>query len=139
MSSAAKTAFTENVKMWVTLDNQLKKANSVSKQLRENKSEVEDTLLDYVVEHNMADATINISDGSLKFVTQQTTAPLTLKYVEECLVKCIRNESHVASIMNYIKVNRPVKEVADIKRFVKKSITWIILCMHDTLDFYFFF
>lgn len=121
-SAAAKTSFTENVKMWVTLDNQLKKANSVSKQLRESKSEVEDTLLEYVVENNMADATINISDGSLKFVTQQTTAPLTLKYVEECLSKCIRNESHVASIMNYIKVNRPVKEVPDIKRFVKKSI-----------------
>ena len=121
-SAAAKTSFTENVKMWVTLDNQLKKANSVSKQLRESKSEVEDTLLEYVVENNMADATINISDGSLKFVTQQPTAPLTLKYVEECLSKCIRNESHVASIMNYIKVNRPVKEVPDIKRFVKKSI-----------------
>ena len=60
---------------------------------------------------------MNKSDGKLRFVTAKQTAPITLKYVEECLAKCIGNEAQVAKIMAVIKDSREVKYTADIKRY----------------------
>ncbi len=45
------------------------------------------------------------------------TNPLTLKYVDECLGKCIKNPEQVKLIMNYIKESRNSKIIPDIKRF----------------------
>jgi hypothetical protein len=106
----------ENIKKWVSIDNQLKTLNDKTKELREMKNNTEQTILDYVESKNMNNATVNISDGKLKFVSTKQTAPLTLKYVEECLSQCIKNEDQVKRIMEYIKETREVKYVPDIKR-----------------------
>ena len=106
----------ENIKKWVSFDNQLKTLNEKTKELREIKNSTEQQILDYVETKKMNNATVNISDGKLKFVSTKQTAPLTLKYVEECLSNCIKNEEQVTTIMNYIKESREVKYVSDIKR-----------------------
>jgi hypothetical protein len=71
----------------------------------------------YVETNSLSNATVNISDGKLRFVTAKQTAPLTLKYVEECLLKCIGNQNQVTQIMKIIKDSREVKYTADIKRY----------------------
>ena len=106
----------ENIKKWVSFDNQLKVLTDKTKELREQKNNTEQVILDYVETKKMNNATVNISDGKLKFVSTKQTAPLTLKYVEECLTNCVKNEEQVALIMNYIKESREIKYVADIKR-----------------------
>jgi hypothetical protein len=106
----------ENIKKWVSIDNQLKTLNEKTKELREMKNNTEELILEYVETKKMSNATVNISDGKLRFVSTKQTAPLTLKYVEECLSNCIKNEEQVTSIMNYIKESREIKYVPDIKR-----------------------
>jgi hypothetical protein len=106
----------ENIKKWVSIDNQLKTINDKAKELREMKNNAEQLILDYVETKNMSNATVNISDGKLKFVSTKQTAPLTLKYIEDCLSKCIKNEEQVSLLMNYIKETREVKYIPDIKR-----------------------
>jgi hypothetical protein len=106
----------ENIKKWVSIDNQLKTINDKAKELREMKNNAEQLILDYVETKKMNNATVNISDGKLRFVSTKQTAPLTLKYVEECLSNCIKNEEQVTLIMNYIKESRDIKYVPDIKR-----------------------
>ena len=106
----------ENIKKWVSFDNQLKSLNEKTKELREIKNSTEQQILDYIETKKMNNATVNISDGKLKFVSTKQTAPLTLKYVEECLSNCIKNEEQITTIMNYIKESREVKYVSDIKR-----------------------
>jgi hypothetical protein len=106
----------ENIKKWVSIDNQLKTLNEKTKELREMKNNAEELILEYVETKKMTNATVNISDGKLRFVSTKQTAPLTLKYVEECLSNCIKNEEQVTSIMNYIKESREIKYVPDIKR-----------------------
>ena len=106
----------ENIKKWVSIDNQLKTVNDKAKELREMKNNAEEFILEYVETKKMTNATVNISDGKLRFVSTKQTAPLTLKYVEECLSNCIKNEEQVTSIMNYIKESREIKYVPDIKR-----------------------
>ena len=110
-------SFQENIKKWVSLDNELKTIHEKTKQLREDKNAIEEGILNYVNSNNLSNATINISDGKLRFVSAKQTAPLTLKHVEESLLKIIGNEKQVISIMNVIKNTREVKYKPDIKRY----------------------
>jgi hypothetical protein len=110
--------FEENIKKWVALDNQLKTLTDKTKQLREEKNSMEETIMSYVETNNLGNATINITDGKLRFISTKQTPPLTLKYVEECLSKCIGNTGQVKQIMQVIKDSREVKYSADIKRYV---------------------
>lgn len=110
-------SFEENIKKWVALDNQIKTANEKTKTWRDEKNTLEQGILSYVETNKLANATVTISDGKLRFVTAKQTAPLTLKHVEAGLSKCIGNEKQVIQIMQFIKDSREVKYTADIKRY----------------------
>lgn len=110
-------SFEENIKTWVTLDNQLKSLNEKSKKVRDDKNNLEEGIMGYIETNNLNNATVNISDGKLRFVSTKQTSPLTLKYVEECLMKCIGNQDQVTQLMKVIKESREVKYSADIKRY----------------------
>jgi hypothetical protein len=110
-------SFEENIKKWVALDNQLKSLTEKTKQMREQRNTLEEGIMSYVETNSLNNATVNISDGKLRFVSTKQTAPLTLKHVEESLRKCISNEGQVIQIMKIIKDTREVKYTADIKRY----------------------
>ena len=78
---------------------------------------MEDNIINDVRTNKLTNAVVSISDGKLKFVNTKQTSPLTLKFVEECLAKCIKSEDQVNQIMTYIKDSREVKYVPDIKRY----------------------
>lgn len=114
-------SFEENVKKWVALDNQIRILNDKAKELKENRNDTENAIMKYVETNKLTNATVNISDGKLRFVTNKQTAPLTLKYVEDCLKKCINNNDQVQQIMDFIKESREVKISPDIKRSYNQS------------------
>lgn len=110
-------SFEESIQKWVSLDNQLRSLQDKTKQLREDKNNIENGIIKYVDTHNLQNSVLKISDGKLKFTMVKQTNPLTLKYVDECLGKCIKNPEQVKLIMNYIKESRNSKIIPDIKRF----------------------
>jgi len=110
-------SFEENIKKWVSLDNQLKSINEKVKKMRDDKNSTEEIIMNYVEQNEIKNATINISDGKLRFTTTKQTPPLTLKYVEDCLMKTINNEGQVKQLMKVIKESREVKYSSDIKRY----------------------
>jgi len=115
-----KEAFVENIKTWVLIDTKLKMVNEKIREMREKKSYLLNQINDYVYENNMKETKIEITDGELLFCERKEYAPLTYKYLEECLQNVISDESHVEHIMNYIKSNRKIKLVNDIKRNFSK-------------------
>ena len=112
--------FQENIKGWVTIDNSIKTATEELKQMKTKRSEISDTILDYVETENLNSTTININNGSLKFGTVKQINGLTLTYVKSCLEQCISNEDDINSIMEVIKSSREVKVSSEIKRFYEK-------------------
>ena len=108
--------FTESIKQWVAIDNQIKKHNDRLRELRSQRGDIQETILEYVDTNSLSNSTVRISDGKLKFAQSRQTAPLTLRYVEACLHKCIHDESDVKAIMQYIKKSRETKVYPDIKR-----------------------
>ena len=109
--------FQQNIKQWVSLDTQLKTLNEKTKEIRNKRNELTDNIIEFVDNNNLSTSTIKISDGKLKFAQNKQTAPITLGFLEGCLNDIIGNEEKVTQIMDYIKENREVKVIPDIKRY----------------------
>lgn len=111
-------SFEENIKEWVQLDNELKLYNERARTIRDRKAELLDKILgeNREFDKNLNNRTIDISDGKLKFQNTKQTSPLTFKYLQDSLHKIIRNEKQVEQIVNYLKENREIKLVPEIKR-----------------------
>lgn len=110
-------SFEENIKEWVALDNQLKLYNDKIKQIKEKRAIVSDKIVgidDF--ETKLCNKSLNISDGKLKFTYTRSTTTLSFKYVEESLKKIIRNEQQVEQILKYLRDNREIKMIPEIKR-----------------------
>lgn len=105
-----------NIKSWVELDNSIKKLNDQIKSMREQRSVLTKDITTYINDKNLNNATIEITDGMLKFHTVKQTSPLTFKFLETCLMDCIGNEEQVLNIIKYIKSKREIKYYNDIKR-----------------------
>ena len=117
MSATTGTGFDQQVQQWVQLDNQIKRMNEQIKELRDKKHRVTESLTQFAERHNRSHDAIPISDGKLKFVSVNVSNPLTFTYVEKSLGEIIQSKDQVAKIMDYLKRNRDVKCVHEIKRF----------------------
>jgi hypothetical protein len=70
--------------------------------------------------NGIQDKKIEIHDGDLKIYEKKEYSPLTYSYIEECLEKIVTNKSQVEYILKYLKENREIKQVQDIRRNYKK-------------------
>jgi hypothetical protein len=113
-------SFEDNIKEWVSLDNEIKNLNEKIKSLRDNKSILSNELITHANDNNLTHKLIEITDGNLKFNDRKETSPLTFKFIKQCLTDCIVNEDSVDKIINYIKEKREIKYVSEIKRSYKK-------------------
>ena len=112
--------FNEKIKQWVLIDNQLKIIHEKTREIRNKKNELLDEITNYVKNNHIENKIIEISDGSLKFYEKKEYSGLTYSYIEECLGKIIQDKKHVDHIMNYLRENRPVKSIMDIRRIQSK-------------------
>ena len=107
----------KTIQNWVELDNELKKLNEKTKDIRTRKNDIEDKIMTYVEDNNMSNSVVNITDGKIKFCETKQTPPLTLGFLEKCLSEVIANQSQVKQIVDYIKSKRETKMVPEIKRY----------------------
>ena len=110
--------FQENIKQWVSKDNQIKTYSERIKQLRDERSSLTERIFDYAEHNNLAHAVIQITDGKLKFNNTKVTAPLTYKLVDQCLQRYF-TEDEAKEVIKYIKSQRDSNIKSEIKRFHK--------------------
>ena len=108
--------FQDNIKDWVALDNNIKTLSDEIKILRDKKKKLNNSILEYINTNNLTNATININDGCLKFSHTKITKAITLKYLEESLNELITDKNQISTILEYIKRNREINEIQEIKR-----------------------
>jgi uncharacterized phage infection (PIP) family protein YhgE len=110
-------SFESQIQQWVQLDNQIKQLNERTKEIRDKRNTLEQSIVNYALNNNLSNSTVNISDGKLKFINTRVPEPLTFKYLEKTLSQVIKNETQINVIMDHIKQKRSVKIVPEIKRF----------------------
>ena len=109
-------SFEQNIQQWVSIDNQIRLLNDKIHELREKKNKLGENITNHVEQNNLRNATVQISDGKLRFVNTKVSSPLTFKYVEKSLGEVIKNQTQVKQIVEYLKEKRDVKVVPEIKR-----------------------
>jgi hypothetical protein len=114
--------FDETMSEWVHVDNQIKQLNEKINELKEEKNNISEKLNEYVENRGVDRKTININlkDSQIKFVTTKVPQTLTFKYLEKCLDEIISDKEQIAQIIDYVKSNREINEVNEIKRVYKK-------------------
>lgn len=110
-------SFEQSIQRWVSIDNQIKIYNDKLHELREEKSELNEKIIKHVESNNLKNASIQISDGKLRFVTSNSVNPLSFKYVEKSLGDIIKNSNQVNQIIKYLKDHREIKTITEVKRF----------------------
>jgi len=111
--------FHENIKQWVLLDNDLTSIRNKTREMRERKKNLTCSLYTHAEQNNLDTATIQISDGILKFQQFKQKSPLTFRFIEECLNDCLGNEEQIKGIIKYIKSKREEKISYIVKRTYK--------------------
>lgn len=114
-------SFQDDIKKWVVIDNQIKQLNDKTKELKNEKKQIETSILGYVENNNLNNATTKIMGGRLRFVETRQVSPISLNFLNQCLSECIKNDNQVKYIMEYIKNKRDVKLSKDIKRYYDKE------------------
>ena len=104
--------FEQQVQQWTAVDNQLKRLNEQTKQLREKRTLLSDTII-----KNATNPTVKTKDGTLKIVNTRVVEPLTFKYLEKSLAKIIKNEQQLKQVLEHIRTNREFTVVPEIKRY----------------------
>jgi len=112
-------SFEQNIQQWVSTDNQIKLLSDKIQQLREKKHELSENINSHIEKNNLKNATVQISDGRLKFISTKVASPLTFRYVEKSLGEVIKDQSQVKRLVEYLKTNRKFKIVPEIKRISK--------------------
>lgn len=112
-------SFEQNIQQWVSIDNQIKLLIDKIQQLRERKHELSENINSHIEKNDLKNATVQISDGRLRFVSTKVASPLTFKYVEKSLGEVIKDQSQVKRLVEYLKTNREIKIVQEIKRISK--------------------
>lgn len=107
----------DNIKNWVLIDNKIKLLNSQLNELREKKNSFKNDIIYNLSNKNLDKATIKIGQEQLKIYESKINAPISYKFLLECLNNCLQNKSDIEKIINYIKENREYKIIKDIKRF----------------------
>lgn len=106
-----------NVNKWLEIDNSIKQLTERVKTLRNEKSNIEENIMEYADRNNINNLSIKTNEGILKLTQSKNASQLTYKYLEKCLHEIISDEKQVENIINYIKNKREITETKSIKKY----------------------
>ena len=112
----AHDGFREDIKLWVSLDNEIKNLTDKINSLRNKKNAVNNNIFNYVENNNLSNSIINITDGQLNFTATRQTSGITLKNIETVLNETLNNKETINLIIDKLKKTRNTKMINTIKR-----------------------
>ena len=99
--------FKEQVKRWLTIDQQIAELESKLRDLKKIRNkELEPQVTDFMVKFKIND--LNTENGKIKCSTRNTKKGLTAKYIQEKLTNTLENNELVDKAMENILGNREV-------------------------------
>ena len=109
----------ENVKEWISVDNEIREGQKKLKLLRKMKKERTEILVD-VMKSNEIDC-FDINEGKLVYKQNKSKAPLSKKHLLVSLAQYFKNDPRmVDELSKFIMESRQEKEKENIKRKIKK-------------------
>lgn len=83
-------SFEDNIRKWIQIDNAIKEKQLLIKQLKIEKDQYNENILEYMNENELENATIKIGDGKLRLVENKVYSSLSFKFICESLCEFFR-------------------------------------------------
>ena len=120
MSQETQQALLENVKSWLTIDNEIRALQKEIKERRKMKKQLTTELMS-TMKSNDIDA-INVPDGELIYNKTKTKAPLSKKHLLSSLTQYFKGDQRmIDELSKFIMETRAEKEKESIRRKIKKN------------------
>ena len=110
-----KHLFKQNLHNYVDIDTQIDRLNKDIKTLREQKKQLEQTLISQFKSQNLNNTRINVNNYQLSLGSESVVPVLSYKYLEEQLAHIFHDKSRAHQLVNTIKNNREKKQEPIIK------------------------
>ena len=105
----------ENVKVWLTIDNDIKKLQTAIKEKRSQKKKLTENLVDIMNQRDID--CMNTGQGQLIKSTKKVKAPLSKKHLVDSIQKYFKDDGEkVQELCNYILDSRNIKIMENIRR-----------------------
>ena len=120
MSQETQNALLENVKSWLTIDNEIRALQKEIKERRKMKKQLTTDLMT-TMKSNDIDA-LNVPDGELIYNKTKTKAPLSKKHLLSSLSQYFKGDKRmIDELSKFIMETRAEKEKESIRRKIKKN------------------
>ena len=120
MSQETQQALLENVKSWLTIDNEIRALQKEIKERRKMKKQLTTDLMT-TMKSNDIDA-LNVPDGELIYNKTKTKAPLSKKHLLSSLTQYFKGDKRmIDELSKFIMETRAEKEKESIRRKIKKN------------------
>lgn len=120
MSQETQQALLENVKSWLTIDNEIRALQKEIKERRKMKKQLTTDLMS-TMKSNDIDA-LNVPDGELIYNKTKTKAPLSKKHLLSSLTQYFKGDQRmIDELSKFIMETRAEKEKESIRRKIKKN------------------
>lgn len=106
--------FVEVVKSWVKLDDEIREYSNKIKDLKNDRKEYEEFILEYMDKIN--ENVIEITGGKLRRNKSQTKTPLKEESIQTAIFEITKDNEKSAQMTKYIMENRPSVERVNLKR-----------------------
>ena len=106
--------FKDLVVTWVEIDNNIRTLNSQLKEIKEEKKQYEQSVLEYL--ETIGENVIEISDGKLRRNVSKTKGALKHEIIQSALTDCTNDPEKAFQMTNYIMNKRPIVERVNLKR-----------------------
>lgn len=106
--------FKEMVKNWVKIDNQIRELTKKMADLKKDKKEYEDFVLEYMETEDIP--VLDITDGKLRRNKSNTKTGLTPQHIQACLYEMTNDSAKALKITTAIMDKRPSVERVNLKR-----------------------
>jgi len=109
----------DNVKEWLSIDNEIRTLQSAIKDRRKQKKNLTTNLMDTMKQNDID--VFNIPDGELIYTKTKSKKPLSKKHLLVSLSEYFKNDKDmVVQLGKFILDSRAIKESENIKRKIKK-------------------
>ena len=120
MSQETQNALLQNVKSWLTIDNEIRALQKEIKERRKMKKQLTTDLMT-TMKSNDIDA-LNVPDGELIYNKTKTKAPLSKKHLLSSLTQYFKGDKRmIDELTKFIMETRAEKEKESIRRKIKKN------------------
>lgn len=111
-----KPSFEDYVKKYVQVDNEIETLQNKLKVMKEWKRKLNQVIVKHMEDKDLVDHTLEISDGTLRYYEKKEYSSMSFTYIEKCLHNMISEPEQVKYVIQYLKDQREVKYVPELKR-----------------------